>query len=66
MHLDRVALDLAQDVEQVAGVEADLEIVGSVIRRQLLGRDADYRQSLSELEALDPALAEALRAGAVG
>ena len=31
--LDRVALDLAEDVEQIAGVEADLEPVGAIVGR---------------------------------
>src|SRR3954470_14874369 len=41
--LDRVAVDLAEDVEQVAGVEADLEPVGAIIGGQLLGREAVLR-----------------------
>src|SRR5437868_6768885 len=37
MDLDRVAVDLAKDVEQVAGVEPDLEPVRAIVRRYLLG-----------------------------
>ncbi len=40
MHFDRVAFDLAEDVLEVIGVEADLERVGAVVGGDFLGRGA--------------------------
>ncbi len=39
MDLDRIAVDLSEDVEQVTGVEPDLEPVRSIIGRDLFGGD---------------------------
>ena len=39
MDLDRVAVDLAQDVEEVAGVESDFEPIGAVVGGEFLGRE---------------------------